>query len=567
MADASATASIEMRDEDASGDHESRWQAATKRIIFGRRVVETITMHSVESHVKKKRLVHSVSSVNVPSSDHGPHPLVPVRMGIHGDTTGRDYEAPDANFGATMHRVCRKRLGCMSAAELGRTCAKIDASSRRVIKAPWEDPALSAGGSSVFDPRLGGGGVFMKRGESRSFRPGDKVACQHSNASNNQHWHGRLGYRAVSALETYRSDPLSSKLSGACGPWMLMTMKPRFTRNREQLARSIPQLARTTQRPQSRETWEKYEPGVIFGSFRRFKSFSVHFSDPSNDAKAAVSLREDDASVSLNLVKLNRMWKELIVDPVGRIWYRLQVETQAFVTQRDKYQASLAKAEKKKIEEDNRKIEVLMERAALEKQEAEEALERVEKERAEFEKSWKRFEKEKEQFEQAVREAEEDDAVDDEETERIAKEKMEMGIAEARMNKEMAEFHGWEAKAQKEIEEYEVIKARCDQRIAEQQAWLQEANARSMDRALMQFNQTYPSLSVLARLNAARLPDDHVEVEVYLGNSLEMEKNTDEQTGIEYAFVQNSDFVNYEGQWLNGQPTVRQPFAHLHYTL
>jgi len=225
---------------------------------------------------KAVRKAHEVHAFNAPSSKHGLAVRISARMGVHGDTTGRDYEASNVNRSASPHKLCRGQLGRMSAAALGKACAEVDGSTRRVIVTPWES-SLSACVSSLFDPTLGGGGVFMKRGESRAFQQGDTVMCQHRCAANNTGWYGRLGYRSLSALETYRADLVENMLTCANGPWTLLPSKPSSVRRRSHLVRNVPQLARTMPRQQSRTTWDQFTPDIVFGNFRKFKSCSLNF--------------------------------------------------------------------------------------------------------------------------------------------------------------------------------------------------------------------------------------------------------------------------------------------------
>ena len=533
------------------------WHAAFKKV----KMVMALD-HVKPKVVKGARLAarldrSEAQTVNAPSSEHGPAVRVSVRIGVHGDTVGRDYEASNVNLGANPHKLCRKQLGRMSAAAIGRACAEMDATARRVIKVPWENPAMSAGGASLFDPTLGGGRVFQKRGDSRSLRAGDSVMCQHRGAGNNRHWYGRLGYRSVSALETYRADLLENKLTGANGPWMLLPSKPSSVRRRDHLARSVPELSRTNVRPQSRLTWDKYAPDLIFGNYRHLQSVSVPLGltlhmdiDDEQDAP------EDGRSTTIGIVQLNRLWTKLLKDEVGRVWYELSLEVQRFAAGKNDYELKLAKAVKKKKAADALRIETLLKRAEYEKEEADAAIERVAKERAEFEKAMLKFQEEKQELEDAICASEQDGVIDDEEAQNLMKMKIDVSIAEARLKKEAKEFEDWEAQALKELDEYDVVKARCEREIAEQKMWLEQAAAREEEHSKMQNNADFPHLSVLCRLHACRPRSeaDHENKYEYFNKLLDVDIAASETDNVQYASVFQDQFCGYEGQWYNSKP-------------
>ena len=414
---------------------------------------------------------------------------------------------------------------------------------------------MSAGGASLFDPTLGGGRVFQRRGESRSFRAGDSVMCQHRNAGNNQHWHGRLGYRSISALETYRADLPVNKLTGASGPWMLLPSKPSYLRRRDRLAKSVPELSRSAVRTQSRETWDQYTPDLIFGNYRHFESISLPLGARLHDDDDA---EQNDAGRprKVGLVMLNRLWNKLLADHVGKVWYELSLEVQRFATSKNEYELKLANAVKKKKAADAQRIESLLKRAEYEKEEADAAIERVAKERAEFEKAMLKFEEEKHDLEDAIYAAEEDGVVDDEEQNNLNKMKIDVSIAEARLKKERKEFEDGATVAQKEIDEYEVVKARCDREIAQQRAWLEQTAAREGEHSKIQINEKFPHLSVLSRLHACRprSETEHQDKYDFFNKLLDIDSNVSDVDKVEYARISHGQFVGYEGQWYNQKP-------------
>ena len=100
-------------------------QAVTTLMHVKPRVVEGTRLAALKER-------ETIQTVNAPSSKHGPAVRVTARLGVHGDTVGRDYEAPNVNLGANPHKLCRPSLGRMSAAAIGRACAEIDATARSV---------------------------------------------------------------------------------------------------------------------------------------------------------------------------------------------------------------------------------------------------------------------------------------------------------------------------------------------------------------------------------------------------------------------------------------------------
>ena len=549
-----------------AADARSMWKRAGEKIRNRVRLVQSLSQKSVLGERTTARQHKVAQLVSEPSSQQGAAVRVMARLGVHGDTTGRDYEAPNVNLGAYPHKACRGR---MSAAQLGRACAEIDATARRVIKAPWEDPALSAGGSSLFDPTLGGGGVFMKRGESRHFRPGDSVMCQHRSAGANTRWYGRLGYRGLGALETYRADLPASRLSGANGPWTLLPSTPSALRRREHLSRSVLGLVRTIPRQQSRDTWDKLTPDNIFGNYRRFESYSlIKYTDHAHrneDASEGVDVVTGKNLSKLSIVKLNRMWDQLRTDSVGKVWYDMSLEVASWSQRRLDEDRRRARAVEKQKEENSRRIEGLMRRAEIEKEEAEAAVDRVNKERAEFEKAMAKLELEKQQLIELTAAAEADGAIDDTEAKQIQKETMDVQVAEARLKKEQEEFEVWQAKAQKEIQEYEDMKIRCDNEIERQKQWLHDAQAVAEGKALIQYNADFLQYSVLARMHTYQPrhgpPESEAEhmfenlniVESQLASADDLLLQIATKT-LQHACVYREDFVGYEGQWYKGRP-------------
>ena len=550
------------------------WQRAG----LGVRLLRSLKSTSVVGVRKSEKHLKKISLVAEPSSEQGAAVRVMARLGVHGDSVGREYEAPNVNLGAALHKACRGR---MTAEQLGRACAEVDATARRVIKAPWEDPALSAGGSSLFDPTLGGGGIFLKRGETRSFRPGDTVMCQHRGASANTHWYGRLGYRGLGALETYRSDIPANRLTGAYGPWILLPSTPSSLRRRDQLSRSVPELARSIPRQQSRETWEKLNPDHIFGNYRRFQSYSLshdhhiggHITDIVGNMSFAMkqTAHYNKRLKHLTIVQLSRMWDRIEKDAVGKKWYEMSLEVASWSQRRIEEDERRALAVEMHKEESNRRIEGLLRRAELEKEEAEAAVERVNKERAEYLKALEKLEEGKNKFMEMTAEAEADGAVDDEEAKMLQKELLDVQIAEARLKKEQDEFEEWEARALKEIQEYEDMKHRCDLEIQRQTQWLHEAHAVAHEASLIKYNADYLQYSVLARLHTYRPRHGTPEFEAeHMFDNLDIieSQNAADDTLVEvetvhhfhvttklqHACVYREDFVGYSGQWCNGRP-------------
>ncbi len=570
------------------------WHSAGVGVKLMRSLESTsvVGVRKSENHHKK------ISLVTEPSSEQGAAVRVVARLGVHGDSVGRDYEAPNVNLGVALHKACRGR---MTAEQLGRACAEVDATARRVIKAPWEDPALSAGGSSLFDPTLGGGGIFLKRGETRSFRPGDTVMCQHRGASANTHWYGRLGYRGLGALETYRLDLSANRLTGACGPWILLPSTPSSLRRRDQLSRSVPELARSIPRQQSRATWDKLNPDHIFGNYRRFQSYSLahdhhiggHVTDTVGNMCFDLRERELKPTASyhknlkhLTIVQLSRMWDRIKKDSVGKKWYEMSLEVASWSKRRIEEGQRIALAVEMHKEESNRRIEGLLRRAEIEKEEAEDAVERVNKERAEYLKALEKLEEEKNKFIEMTAEAEADGAVNDEESKLLQKELLDVQIAEARLKKEQDEFEEWEARALKEIQEYEDMKHRCDLEIQRQTQWLHEAHAVAHEASLIKYNADYLQYSVLARLHTYRPRHGTPEFEAeHMFDNLNIveSKNAAEDVLVEvetvhhfhvtkklqHACVYREDFVGYCGQWCNGRPeghgSERHDSMHLEY--
>lgn len=569
---AAETAKATLQTQEWNAQSRKTLRSAITTISASHKLTRAVRRTSVTGERKTEHLHKEVLTVNGPSSDHGPSVRVPLRMGVHGDTIGRDYEAPNVNLSSNPHKLCRKRPGRMSAAELGRACADIDATSRRVIKAPWENPALSAGGSSLFDPTLGGGGVFMKRGEIRSFRPGDTVMCQHRGASQNQKWYGRLGYRGLSGLETYRSDLPDNRLTFKSGPWTLLPSKPMYARCRDQLARSVPQLARTAPRPQSRETWGHFTPDLIFGNYRHLQTCSLHFGDHKGMFGHADTAAKDESAIIIDIVVLNQLWFKLKTDAVGKTWHELSTEVELWSKQRTAHEDKLSKAVMKKRTDDEKRIETLLRRAEFEKEEADAALERLHKERAEFQKAMDNFQVEKEEQEAAVVAAEQDGVVDDEEAKMLQSMKINVQIAEARLKKEKQEFENWEATALREMEEYATVKARCDEQIQEQRKWTETHTLRELERGMLQFNSEYPQWSVLARLHAVQPRPESQKSERPASRGQATTERIEQMAastrfamldiascicpndGIEYACVFHDEFIGYEGQWYDCMP-------------
>ena len=520
-------------------------------------------MHAIKVIGERRSVqkMHEISTVSGPSSGHGASVRTIVRMGVHGDSTGRDYEAPNVNFGATPHKLCRK-LGRMSAAELGKACAEIDATARRVIKAPWENPALYAGGTSLFDPTLGGELVFVKRGESRQFRAGDTVMSQHRNAGNNKHWYGRMGYRSVSALETYRADLPSNRLTSiGNGPWTLLPSKPRYSRRRDQLVRSVPQLNRTVPRRQSRETWDTYTPEEIFGNYRRFESYSLRLAGD-NDTRTL------DEVIKLDIVGLNRMQNTLKLDQLGKVFFEMLLEVkvwaEGFVDNEGKYR----KAIMAKQQRDTKRMEELKIKAKVEREEADEALERYKKEREEFLKALNNYQKDKEQLEAMVENAELDGHIDEKEAAVIEEKQLKLRITGVRLHKEQQEFEEWEAKTQSEMRDYDRAMKIEAKTIQEYNLFMKESTAQFKYRSVLNFNRGHLDCSVLSRLHTFRpsktsdvseahtpaTPSYHAESIDPLYEILYLACAVNPVDDLLYACVFDDLFVGYEGQWADGQP-------------
>eukprot|EP00961_Rhodomonas_salina_P169171 2279497-Rhodomonas_salina.1 len=101
-------------------------------------------------------------------------------VGIHGSSVFKDYEAPNPSASSTVANVMSKCGNKPSAARLGRACALVDSEGHSLLRATWQEPATSLGGPTLFDSRLGGNKIFLKRDGMQL-----GILRQHANASQN----------------------------------------------------------------------------------------------------------------------------------------------------------------------------------------------------------------------------------------------------------------------------------------------------------------------------------------------------------------------------------------------